>query len=265
SIGVALAFRDNIPYLFGWSDPFYYRLELASHILIGVFGGYFAFSFVDLRNKKAPVGKIFIFAFAILSVLSMFCYWLFNEFIYYAIADLLIFLSIVSLWIVSYSVTIKSTQLYWVFGIFAINIYFIFEFLVIYNFGYTILNLSPAAIKIGLLIEMLILSFALLTDWYRTKQQTLALRMELKKRGEEIMLLSQYKREDDTNDAYLENLIENHHLNNMEVKILQMLSNGLSEEQIAQKQHVSTATLKEKIKLLYAKIGIEDKDAMDLI
>lgn len=265
SIGFALAFRDNIQYLFGWKDSFYYNLELATHILIGIFGGYFAYSFIDLRNKKAFIGKIVIFVFAGLAILSMFCYWFFGDFIYYALADTFIFLSIVSLWMVSFDIMKKSTPLYWVFGIFAINIYFIFEFLILYNFGYTLLNLSQAAIKIGLLVEMLILCFALLNDWHRSKQKTLAMLIELQKRSEEVQLLSQYKREDDIKDTYLENLIQNHDLSNIEVKILQMLAVSFTEAQIAHKQRISAATLKATIQSLYAKIGIDQDDEMDLI
>lgn len=265
SIGIALAFRDNIPYLFGWKDAFYYNLELATHILIGIFGGYFAYSFIDLRNKKATIGKILIFVFAGLAMLSMFAYWFFGDFIYYALADTLIFLSIVSLWVVSFKIMKKFTYLYWVFGIFAINIYFIFEFLILYNLGYKLLNLSPAAIKIGLLVEMLILCFALLNDWHRSKKQTLSMRMELQERSEEIQLLSQYKREDDIKEIYLENLIKNHDLSNTEVNILQMLSAGFTEAQIAHKMCLSTATLKATIKILYIKIGIDADDEMDLI
>jgi len=264
SIGIALAFRDNVPYLFGWKDSFYYNLELATHILIGIFGGYFAYSFIDLGNKKA-IGKILIFICAGLAMLSMFCYWFFRYFNFYALADALIFLSIVTLWIVSFNIMKKSTQLYWVFGIFAINIYFIFDFLILYNFGYTLLDLSPATIKIGLLVEMLIICFTLLNDWHSSKQKTLVLGIELQKRSEEVKLLSQYKRQDDIKDTYLENLIKNNDLSNIEVKILQMLSAGFTETQIAQKHRISTAVLKTTINSLYVKIGIDKNDEIDKI
>ncbi|HEA29938.1 MAG TPA: membrane protein [Leeuwenhoekiella sp.] len=260
SIGIALAFRDNIPYLFGWKDAFYYNLELATHILIGIFGGYFAYSFIDLRNKKAPLGKVLIFTFAGLAVLSMFIYWVSSHFMYYFLADALILLAIASLWAVSFLVTKKTVFLYVVFGIFAINIYFIFEFLVLYNFGLALLYITPSTVKWGILAEMIILCFALLNDWHKLKQQTLIMRLELQKRTDELQLLSQYKREDDHEDDYLENLIENHDLTNKEVKILQMLSMNFTEAHIAHKLQMSTTQLSMIIKLLYIKIGINDKE-----
>ncbi|WP_031425636.1 7TM diverse intracellular signaling domain-containing protein [Flavimarina sp. Hel_I_48] len=264
-IGIALLFRDNIPYLFGWKDSFYYNLELATHILIGIFGGYFAYSFINLRKEKSFTGKMLIFIFATGAVLNMFLYWLLSDFIYYAIADTLIFLSILSLWISSFIVSKKNAQMYWVLGIFAVNIYFIFEFLVLYNFGLTLLGLSPAVIKIGILMEILIMCFALLNEWQRSKKKTLFMRNELNKRKEEIKMLSQYKREDDMKDIYLENLIKTYDLTDREVKILQLLSSGLNENHIARMHGITNAQLKARIKSLYFKIGISSEDEIDSI
>lgn len=55
---------------------------------------------------------------------------------------------------------------------------------------------------------MLIICFTLLNDWHSSKQKTLVLGIELQKRSEEVKLLSQYKRQDDIKDTYLENLIK---------------------------------------------------------
>lgn len=77
--------------------------------------------------------------------------------------------------------------------------------------------------------------------------------------------MSQYKRQDDIKDTYLENLIKNNDLSNIEVKILQMLSAGFTETQIAQKHRISTAVLKTTINSLYVKIGIDKNDEIDKI
>ena len=50
----------------------------------------------------------------------------------------------------------------------------------------------------------------------------------------------------------------------MEVKILQMLSAGFTEAQIAHKQRLSPVILKATIKSLYAKMGIDQNDSIDL-
>ncbi len=91
------------------------------------------------------------------------------------------------------------------------------------------------------------------------------MRMELQKRSEKIKLLSQYKREDDIKEIYLENLIENHDLSNTEVKILQMLSAGFTEAQIAHKHRLSATTLEAIIKSMYTKIGIDQDEETNLL
>ena len=257
-IGVALAFRDNLPYLFDWKGKVVLNLELLSHILIGVFGGFFAYSFIELRHKNHKIGKFFVLGFGLLSCMAMFAYWIFAEFIFYALADLFIFLAIVSLWFVSFSLRIKSVKTTIVFAIYAINIYFILDFLILHNFGITLLNLSSLIIKIGIVVDMIILSIAIFTDWQELKKKSNTISDELKIKMLEVDKLSQYKRQDDLNDDYLQNLIDTYNLSNREVKLLQMLSAGEDKSTMTIKLNINKQELEEAIIVLYDKLGIGD-------
>lgn len=260
SVGVALAFRDNLSYLFDWDDQWVINIELLSHVLVGVFGGFFAYSFIDLKHKNHSLGKLFIFGFGVFACISMLLYWAFNVFIYYALADVFIFLCIVALWIVSFVSTKKSRNLLFVFGVYAVNIYFILEFLVLYNFGISLLSITPLIIKLGIVADMIILSVAIFQDWQKLKEKSGAIMEDLKLKVTEIEHLSQYKRQDDLRDDYLENLIENFDLTNREVKILQMLSADQEKSTMANILRVSRASLDETIESLYLKLGIQDKN-----
>ncbi len=257
-VGTALAFRDNLPYLFNWHNQWVLDIEILSHILIGIFGGFFAYSFIDMKHKNHKLGKFFIFGFGVLSIISMIIYWINLHFIYYALADLFIFLSIVSLWVVSFSLRKESLEFYIVFAVLGINIYFILDFLVLHNFGVTLLNLNSLAIKLGIVGDMIILSIAIITDWQKLKVRSDATMEDLKIKAAEIENLSQYKRQDDHNDMYLESLIENHDLTNREVKILQMLAAGQTKPKIANTLKINRTALDESILSLYAKLGIQD-------
>ena len=258
SVGIALGIRDNLIYLFGWQGQWQLNIELLSHILIGVFGGFFAYSFIDLKYKSQKIGKFFIFGFGGLACFSMLMYWILQDFIYFVLADTLIFICMVALWAVFFYSIKKTKNRYIVFAVYAVNIYFILEFFVLHNFGVSLLHITPLVIKMGIVADMIILSIAIFREWQKLKDKSSAIMADLKYKAMEIERLSQYKRQDDLHDDYLENLIENHDLTNREVKILQMLSIGQTKSKMAETLQISRIGLDEAIVDLYSKLGISD-------
>ena len=241
--GISLAIRDNIPYMFGLNEGYYVEIELFCHVLLGIVGALFAYAFVRLQSSY-PELKLTIITFATLSFIFMVGYWITNNYFFFALTDTLVLLTITATWITS-ALASRTTPFFYVVSlIFAINIYCIFDFFVLYDFGLSILPITPFIIKLGMVAEMIIISIAVLRRWQYTDKNNSNLIRELSLREEELEKLSQYKKVEDINDSYLETLIDNYNLSNCEVKILHALSTGTREDKLTEKLKISDHTLR---------------------
>ena len=263
--GISLAFRDNIPYMFGLEQPYLVDLELLFHVLLGIVGAIFAYTFVRLKSSY-PELKLTIITFSTLSVIFMVGYWITGNYFFFALADTMVLLTITATWITSGLASKTTPFFYLVSFVFAINIYCIFDFFVLYDFGLSLLPITPFVIKLGMVAEMIIISIAILRRWQFTDKNNSNLIKQLSLREEELEKLSQYKKVEDINDSYLESLIDNYNLNNCEVKILHALSTGTREDKLNEKLKLPDFKIKQSMASLYKKLGIaEDSDFLNML
>ena len=80
---------------------------------------------------------------------------------------------------------------------------------------------------------------------------------KIKRYVEELKELNTYRNIQETDDDYLESLIYQFKLENIEVKILDDIAEGLSNEAIASKYDLTTDRLNQLTKSLYTKLGLE--------
>ncbi|MEH6407815.1 MAG: hypothetical protein V7767_11080 [Leeuwenhoekiella sp.] len=264
AIGLSLAFRDNIPYLLGLNSYYLSHIELITHVIVGVVGCFFSFTFTN-HKSRFPSLKLATLTFVILSVIFFTGHLLTDNFLFYALTDICVLFALISTWIISISAS-STAFFYFASFVYAINIYFVLEFFILYDFGISLLNITPFVIKMGIIAQMIVMASTILKKWQYLRSNNFTLLEELTQRNLEIDKLSQYKKVEDINDSYLENLINNYNLNNNEVKILHALSTGVNEDNLAKKLNLSHQMVKQTTTSLYYKLGITDEtDFLNLI
>jgi DNA-binding CsgD family transcriptional regulator len=121
------------------------------------------------------------------------------------------------------------------------------------------LGVTTNHIEIAVILQILILSYAIIYKMNEVTEE-----VEIKKTEMKIFLkqqdsLTRSNVEKLVEDVYLENLIMHYDLDGLEVKLLQYISEGKSNEKIARKLKLTAAEVKEYTQSLYEKLEIEQK------
>lgn len=137
-----------------------------------------------------------------------------------------------------------------------IPLLFAVDFFILKNLGVNFLSTEAIHIKIAGLIEMLILTYAIVYRMRAIKEEHEMRQTEMRiflKRQETMNRQSAMKLME---DVYLENLIMHYDLDGLEIKLLQYISEGKENTKIARKLKTTEADVEELTKELYNKLEI---------
>jgi DNA-binding CsgD family transcriptional regulator len=137
-----------------------------------------------------------------------------------------------------------------------IPLLFAVDFFILKNLGNNFLSTESVHIKIAGLVEMLILTYAIVYRMRAVKEEHEMRQTEMRiflKRQEALNRQSALKLME---DVYLENLIMHYDLDGLEIKLLQYISEGKENGKIARKLKTTEADVEELTKELYNKLEI---------
>lgn len=136
---------------------------------------------------------------------------------------------------------------------------FAVDFFILGNLGINFLSTEAIHVKTAGLIEMLILTYAILYRMRAIKEEHQMRQTEMRiflKRQETMNRQSAMKLME---DVYLENLIMHYDLDGLEIKLLQYISEGKENDKIARKLKTTVADIEELTKELYLKLEIGEQ------
>lgn len=140
-----------------------------------------------------------------------------------------------------------------------IPLLFAVDFFILKNLGVNFLSTESIHIKTAGLIEMLILTYAIVYRMRAIKEEHAMRQTEMRiflKRQETMNRQSAIKLME---DVYLENLIMHYDLDGLEIKLLQYISEGKENTKIARKLKTTEADVEELTKELYQKLEIGEQ------
>ena len=255
TISVVLGFliMDGTLNLFGLSKQEVSYLTTLVFVSLAFFSSKFTNSFLFLNeiypriNKYAYFIGFLILIFALLNII-------YDNFIFYQLLSTLVFALILYYWCISIYLFKKNvyTKIYAIS--FLIILFSSLDTLILTNYGFSILHVNPTSIKLGGFIQIIVIWFSHL---YREKY----LRDQNSLMKEEIISYSDSKKYNDDKD--FENLVNT--LSFREKEIFNLITEGHSNKQIAEKTNVSINTVKFHIKNIYDKLEVKNrKEAMNL-
>jgi len=218
----------------------------------------FASQYLSIKEVFPKLNWI---ALTLIGISSLFVFgtWLFTDIFFVQIATILLF-AVMSLYFVA-GIVLFSKKNYPKFFViaFAIPLLFGIDYFVLNPLDISFLLTQSFHIKAAILIEMLILTYAIMFRMKAIKEENILRQTEMRiflKRQEEM---NREKAEKLMEEVYLENLIMHYDLDGFEIKLLQYISEGKSNEKIARKLNTTLAEIEEQTKELYIKLEIGEQ------
>lgn len=255
TISFGLILSDGILEFYDFSLALIQRLQAIDHVLVTVFAYLFAISYLRARNYFKYVDHFFI---GLLILQCAFCtlYIATFDFLYYIWLELVVFFTLSSLWFTGVLLFSKN----WYTKIFTIAYIFILilgiDYFVLKLFGIKCLEINGIHVKLGGVIEMLFLSYAVVYRIKIIRSENKEMRASLDMHLNEIASLSQ---EIEKLNKGEENVFTAYELSFRESEILQFISTGKSNKEIAEALHISINTVKYHVKNIYEKLNIKNR------
>ena len=255
-IALAIIAKDNLFYLTNIDLTYFVQLELFSHFLVGFFAFCFVYFCINLNAHKKRFGYILIIT-TTFSFLAMLAYFVTNDMVFFFISDLFSIGSILTVWIIG-MFQIKRKIINWIIGtVYFVNIFLMIEVFLLHTIGKTFFGLSITAAKYCVLLDVVLITLAMVYTFRKMKHKESLMQQQVRHYFQRLETLDQYKKVQDEDDAYLETLINEFGLANVEVKILQGIAKGHSHNHIASDFNMSEDDVAFAANSLFHKLGIE--------
>ncbi len=264
AVCISIMTRDNILYFFNAKPSIISNIELFGHFLVGLSATGYVFRYLKVKKGKQLIHYIFV-TISSISAISLCIYWIFNTHWSFLLTDFTSIAGVLLLWSLTIYNAKNTKYLPLMIIIYTIDIFILIDAFLLHGLGVSILNLSSLQLSIIALVNFTLIAISLIFSFRNIQGKTVIMKHQIKKHLERLSQLDSYKNVQDSNDQYLESLIHQFELENIEIKVLDSISRGLTNERIATKHNLSIEKLKAVTSNLYQKLGIDsDQEATSL-
>ncbi|MGY6647745.1 7TM diverse intracellular signaling domain-containing protein [Wenyingzhuangia sp. IMCC45574] len=261
TISIALMFRDGLIPTLTNSLWFIKEGEMIVHVLIPICGAIFAGTYLQ-HNLYLPKIK---YVTAVMMLVVLVCYIVFlstKKVFWYALGDI---------------IAINVLTLYWLTGVYLFNknafakfftiAYFLilvlaFDFFICPLYGIPNIGVTTNLLKIGGVFEMLTLSYAVVYRMKFLQKENDKIRDDLYAYTQEIKKLTE---DLENNQAVANAEVPSYNLTPRQTKILSLLTDGLTNKEIAEEMNISINTVKYHIKAIYDELQISSRKEVMLL
>lgn len=259
TLTLSFFYSDGLFRLMGFENIFTtVYLEPLLHISLALFAAHFATKFLKL-DESIPKLRWLTIGLIAAGVVSFVSYWMTDNWLFAAIGNTFIWAVLLNYLIAG--ATLFKQKVYARFYVVAYSLLFILmvDYYILTGYGITFLGITPANIKTAGIIEMLVLTYAIMYRMRAIKEENELMQIEMRLYLKRIELLRSPDNIQMVDDLYLENLINLHDLNNLETKILQYISKGKDNARIALKLNITEKEVEKITKQLYKKLDISEQ------
>ncbi len=255
--------KDNVLYLFGISSGISTSLEIFGHYLVGLSATGFMMFYLQVRPHQMWI-KYAMLTLSTLSTIFLITYLISDNIIGFIGVDITCIATVILMWVLMLMIA-KGARKLILIGVYSINILFLADYFILHIFNLSFINYTPAQVAVAASFNFTLIAILLLVSFKDIQKKSVLMKHKLMQHVKEIKELSAYKNVQDADDNYMESLIYQYKLENMEVRILNDISKGLSNEMIALKHSLSDDKLQQLTSSLYSKLGLDNgTDLKDL-
>jgi len=264
AIGLSIIAKDNILYFFGIEHAINSRLELLGHFLVGVPSALFVFFFLDL-DKTYSFPKTLQLIFTITAAIGLILYFVTGAHWAFYMTDIATVATTINFWVISVPMIRKPVKRNILIIIYVTNMLVVLDAFVLQNFGLGFMNLSINTVKWIMLLDLTAIGITLVHSFRGLQNNTLVMKKQIKNYLERISELNRHKEVRTSDDSYMESLIYDFNLGNLEVKILNGISEGKTNQQLMTQHSISNEKLKSITNSIFQKLGIEEKTDLSIL
>jgi len=125
--------------------------------------------------------------------------------------------------------------------------------------GINFLSITSMQLKVASLVEMLVLTYAIMYRMRSIKEEKELMSAEMRIYLRRIEILQRTEALQDSEEAYMENLIDHYDLNATETKLLHYISDGKENDKIARILNLNVRQVEKLTKSLYRKLEIGEQ------
>ncbi|MGK0235200.1 MAG: DNA-binding CsgD family transcriptional regulator, partial [Psychroserpens sp.] len=233
------------------------ELEATFLLLTICFSSMFASKYLSV-NEYYPKLKYITSALLGIAAILISSSLVFDNFNFTLISNIILF-SIMVLYFIA-GLFLFSRKNYAKFYVIAYSIPLLFaiDYYIINKIGVSFLNTEAIHLKIATLIEILLITFAIMYRMRAVKEENELRQTEMRIFLKRQDMMSRDNVEKIIQDVYLENLIMQYDLDGLEIKLLQYISEGKPNEKIVRKLKLTEHELERCTKELYEKLEISE-------
>ncbi|MGY5351574.1 7TM diverse intracellular signaling domain-containing protein [Wenyingzhuangia sp. IMCC45533] len=234
-----------------------------THFLIVTLGYLFGYKFLNVPYYLPNYGKYGTFLLLI-AVVSYLLFTLSKQYFFVAIADTISFFVLLYNWILGIIIFKKHEfAKFFVIG-YCFILFSAALYIIPVDWGLPIYTTSLNNIKVGSLLEMLILTYAITYRVNILQKENEQFREEIQEFLDKIKTLEK-NHSSEQQQTNLNNLITEHNLSEREAEVLLFIFKGYTNQRIADELFISLNTVKYHIRNIYQKLNIKNKnEAIDL-
>ena len=255
--------KDNVLYLFGISNNISTSLEILGHYIVGASASGFMMFYLKVRSHQRWI-KYAMLTMTSLSTLSLIVYIITQNIVSFIAVDITSISTVILMWILMLMIA-KGARKIILICVYSIDILFLADYFILHIFNLSFINYTPAQVAVAASVNFTLIAILLLASFKDIQRKGVLMKQKLMFQVQELKELSAYKNVQDADDNYMESLIYQYKLENMEVRILNDISKGLNNEMIALKHSLSDDKLQQLTSSLYSKLGLDSgTDLKDL-
>lgn len=248
--------KDNVLYLFGVSSDISTSLEIFGHYLVGLSATGFMMFYLKVRPHQLWI-KYLMLIISGLSTLFLIIYFVTQNIISFTGVDITSISTVILMWALMLMIA-KGPRKTILILVYSIDILFLADYFILHIFNLSFIHYTPAQVAIAASLNFTLIAILLLASFKDIQRKGVLMKQKLMFQVQELKELSAYKNVQDADDNYMESLIYQYDLENMEVRILNDISKGLSNEMIALKHSLSDDKLQQLTTSLYSKLGLDN-------
>ncbi len=247
--------KHNILYFFGVSFEVISDIEALGHMVVGLSATCFMMFYLKLRPNQLWI-KWSMLLMSSVSVLALFIFFITRSMLAYIAIDISALITVGLMWALILIIA-KGWRRATLFVVYSINLFFITDIFIFHLYGIEVVKFGITGISVLSIANFTLIAVMLLLSFRNIQSRGVRMNHRIELYGKQLADLDSYKNIQDTNDDYLESLIQQFNLDNIEVKVLGDISKGLSNNHIAYKYNLTEEKLQSVTNSLYAKLGLE--------
>lgn len=264
TIILSVAGKDNTLNLLGLMTQFSAKLESLGHLGVGLSSTYYMAFYIIIRAHQKWI-KYTMIACSCIAILSWISFLVTDSIYMYSLVDLTTLVSIYLLFLLFTQIAKGNTKILFMI-IYPINAFILTNVFLLHTFNLALFDVTIFFVCAIAIINFMLIGLLLLISFYKIQKIGLRRKLEIGTYVEQIKELDSYRKIRDADDSYMESLIYQFELENIEIKVLGEISKGRSNDFIRELFSLTDTRLETVTNSIYSKLGVHSSQGVtDLI